>query len=139
MTIGSSKTKKTFSIRWGNDENYKKRPFELLSKASKKALSKELLKVPIEEFSHEIIRTVDGKFKTVLKVIDPLNVSIIDKKGIGKAIKHTQSALNALNPGERCQMLIISDEVDISQYVRIQKKKYKKTAINHLLQTIKIP
>ncbi len=105
----------------------KKRPFELLSKASKKArFKRDFLKVPIEEFSHEIIRTVDGKFKTVLKVIDPLNVSIMDKKGIGKAIKHTQSALNALNPGERCQMLIISDEVDISQYIRELEEKIQK-------------
>ena len=42
----------------------KKRPFELLSKASKKALFKrDFLKVPIEEFSHEIIRTVEGNLK----------------------------------------------------------------------------
>lgn len=102
----------------------KKQPFELLSKANKKAIFKNnFLKIPIEEFTAEIIRTADGKFKTVLKVIDPLNVNMLGTKEISKAIKHTQAALNALNPGERCQMLITSDEVDISQYINELEEK----------------
>ncbi|WP_173918987.1 VirB4 family type IV secretion system protein [Halobacillus sp. Marseille-Q1614] len=111
----------------------KKQPFGLLSKVSKKAkFKKKFFNIPVEEFDSEIIRTSDGKFKTVLKVIDPLNVNMMGEKEIRKAIKHTQSALNALNPGERCQMLITSDEVDISQYIQELEKKQdngNKTAI----------
>lgn len=106
----------------------KKQPFALLSKISKKAnFKKKFFNAPIEEFDHEIIRTSDGKFKTVLKVIDPLNVNMMGEKEIRKAIKNTQSALNALNPGERCQMLITSDEVDISQYIQELEDKQEDT------------
>ena len=94
------------------------KPFELLSKASNAAIFKrKFLNVPIEEMNAEIIRTSDGKFKTVLKIADPLNVSMMDTKGIQKAIQQTRSALNSLDSSERCQILITSDEVDISQYI----------------------
>jgi len=89
-----------------------------MSKAKKTAqLKNKFIGVPLKEFDSEIIKTSDGKFKTVLKVIDPLNVNQMDEKQIVKAIKNTRAALNALNPGERCQMLVTSDEVDISQYL----------------------
>ncbi len=52
---------------------------------------------------------------------------MMDKKAIGKAIKHTQSVLNALNPGKRNQMRRISDEVELSQYIQELEEKIKET------------
>src|SRR3954447_25258357 len=103
------------------------KPFELLSKASNAAIfKKKFLNVPIEEMNAEIIKTSDGKFKTVLKVADPLNVSMMDNKGIEKAIQQTRAALNSLDSLERCQILITSDEIDISQYINELDTKMQK-------------
>ena len=89
----------------------------------KRMKKQRFISIPAEDFENEIVRTTDGKFKTVIQVTDPVNLDLLDEKGITQVIKNIQTALNTLSPGQRCQILISSDEVDISKYLNELEQK----------------
>lgn len=89
----------------------------------KRLKGQKFISIPVEGFDHEVIRTSDGKYKAVLKVTEPLNVDLLDVKGIKKAINNIQAALNAHTTAQRLQILITSDEIDVNQYLEELENK----------------
>jgi len=97
----------------------------------KRLKGKKFISVPVEGLDNEVIKTSDNKYKTVLKITEPLNIDLLDEKGIKKAITNIQAALNAHAPGQRCQILITSDEMDVREYLQeLQQKENEATDQN---------
>lgn len=89
----------------------------------KRLKGQKFISVPVEGFENEVIRTSDEKYKIVLKITDPVNLDLLDEKGVGKVVSRIRSALNNHNPGQRCQILVSSDSVDINEYMNELNEK----------------
>ncbi|GAA3316170.1 hypothetical protein GCM10020331_012610 [Ectobacillus funiculus] len=65
-----------------------------------------------------MIRTTDEKkYKTVIKVTDPVNLDLLDEVGTLKVVGRIRAALNTHVTGQKCQILVSSDAVDIQGYI----------------------
>lgn len=84
----------------------------------KRLKGQKFINVPVEGFENEVIRTTDDRYKTVLKVVDPVNLDLLDSKGVQKVVSRIRAALNNHTTGQRCQILISSDSIDINGYLQ---------------------
>src|SRR5690606_15169539 len=65
----------------------------------------------------DLIRYKDGTYRKVLKVTDPLNVKLMGRDELLRAIRSLKSVFNMLDTGQTCQILITSDPADIEDYL----------------------
>lgn len=71
-------------------------------------------KMPIEEVGDVIVS--NKKYKIVLKVVDPINSDLLGTEDTLNAISSIQGCLNALELGQRVQILISSEKMDMTAY-----------------------
>lgn len=88
-------------------------------------LKKDSLKpiYPILEVE-DYIKTIDGKYKVVLQVVDPINSSLMDNYEIMDAIQQVRVTLN-LTP-DTVQHLISSEKQNIDEYLEYLDKQAEK-------------
>jgi hypothetical protein len=91
----------------------------------KRLKGQKFINVPVERFENEVIRTTDRKYKTALKVTDPVNLDLLDETGVFKVVNRIRAALNTHITGQRCQILISSDSIDINGYMQELNEKAK--------------
>lgn len=72
--------------------------------------------IPVKEIT-DLIRYKDGTYRKVLKVTDPLNVKLMGRDELLRAIRSLKSVFNMLDTGQTCQILITSDPADIEDYL----------------------
>ncbi|PET71261.1 hypothetical protein CN514_07640 [Bacillus sp. AFS001701] len=110
-----------------------KNMFTLTSKNKKKQGKKnsllaklrgqKFIEIPVEGFENEVIRTTDNRYKMVIKITDPVNLDLLDEQGTQKVVNKLRAALNTHITGQRCQILISSDSVDINEYLNELNEK----------------
>ncbi|MFB9757197.1 VirB4 family type IV secretion system protein [Ectobacillus funiculus] len=83
----------------------------------KRLKGQKFINVPVKRFENDVIRTTDEKYKTVIKVTDPVNLDLLDEVGTLKVVGRIRAALNTHVTGQKCQILVSSDAVDIQGYI----------------------
>ncbi|WP_239701594.1 hypothetical protein [Mammaliicoccus sp. D-M17] len=88
-----------------------------LSKEEKKVRNKNNESFPFKRFvGNGIGVTEDNRYRMTYKVIDPVSLDLLSKDEIAKVIINLQSVINILDIGNRMQILISNEYVDMTKY-----------------------